>query len=278
VALEVPFLADRVNDNADLLSADTEARLSARLRGFEEASGSQVVVLTIPSLEGESLEEFSLRVAETWALGREGVDDGVLLLIARDDRKMRIEVGYGLEGRLTDAQSGRILRNVLRPRFRAGEFDAGIEEAIEVILGTIEGADVIPPDEPGPSGPLPFRLGMLAFFLAVMSVFATSAIFSEGCSSWILYLFLIPFFGAFPSALLGPKAGAIFIGLWVVAFPLLKLFFRKTTIGKRWVRDHPGWTTWNSGGGGGGRGGGFSGGGFSGGGGSFGGGGASGSW
>jgi uncharacterized protein len=278
-ALEVPFLSGRVNDYADLLSAEAEQRIVARLSGFEQARGSQVVVLTILSLEGEALEEFSLRVAETWALGRKEVDDGVLLLVARDDRKMRIEVGYGLEHQLTNAQSGRILRNVLRPRFQNGDFDGGIEEAVNVIIGTLEGADVIPPDETGGQHDLPVRLGIFAFFLAVISVFAMTAIFSSGCNSWFLYVFLMPFFGAFPSALLHPKAGIIAVGGWAILFPVMKFLLRKTDFGKRWTEEHPGWTNWSGGGGGGGfSGGGFSGGGFSGGGGSFGGGGASGSW
>jgi uncharacterized protein len=277
-ALEVPYLSGRVNDNADILSQAAENRLSARLAGFEEASGSQVAVLTIPSLEGEALEEYSLRVAETWALGREGVDDGVLLLIARDDRKMRIEVGYGLEHQLTDAESGRILRNVIRPRFQNGEFDAGVEEAVEVILGTLEGADVIPPDTTTDMPMLPVRLGMMGFFFAVTSVFALSAIFTKGCSGWFLYVFLMPFYAAFPSALVHSKAGLVVLGAWVVGFPILRWLLGRTELGKKWKERHPSWTNWSSGGGGGYSGGGFSGGGFSGGGGSFGGGGSSGSW
>jgi uncharacterized protein len=281
-ALEVPYLTGRVNDYANLISLETEERMSARLEAFENRTGSQVAVLTIPSLEGEAPEEFSHRVAETWELGREGVDDGVLLLVAHDDRKMRIEVGYGLEHQLTDAQSGRILRNVMRPRFREGNFDGGIESGVDAVLGTLEGADVIPPDPDG-SGfgdtGLPVRLGFFAFFLAVISVFALSAIFSSGCGSWFLYVFLMPFFGAFPGVLLHPLAGGICLLLWVVGFPLLKLWLSKTPSGKRWVETHPGWTSWTRGSGSGGwSGGGFSGGGFSGGGGSFGGGGASGSW
>ena len=277
-ALEVPYLSGRVNDNADILSQAAEERMSARLAGFEEGSGSQVAVLTIPSLEGEALEEYSLRVAETWALGREGVDDGVLLLIARDDRKMRIEVGYGLEHQLTDAESGRILRNVIRPRFQNGEFDAGVEEAVDVILGTLEGADVIPPDTTTDLPMWPVRLGMLGFFFAITSVFALSAIFSKGCGGWVLYVFLMPFYAAFPSALVHPKAGLLVLAAWVVGFPILRWLLGRTELGKKWKEQHPSWTNWSSGGGGGYSGGGFSGGGFSGGGGSFGGGGSSGSW
>ncbi len=127
--LEVPFLSGRVNDYAELIPPETEERIAAKLEAFEGSTGAQLAVLTVPSLGDEVLEEYSLRVAETWGLGREEQDDGVLLLVARDDRKMRIEVGYGLEARLTDAQCGRILRNVLRPAFREGDFGGGIEAA-----------------------------------------------------------------------------------------------------------------------------------------------------
>jgi len=124
LALDVPRLTGRVNDYADLLSSDAEIRIEQKLAMLEKDTGAQVAVLTIQSLEAESLEEYSLRVAETWALGRGDQDDGALLLIARNDRKMRLEVGYGLEPTLTDIMSKRILDQVLRPRFRAGDFDA----------------------------------------------------------------------------------------------------------------------------------------------------------
>ena len=126
-ALEVPYLAGRVNDLADLLSPGAEARIEEELAALERETGAQGAVLTVPSLEGDPLEDFSLRVVDTWKLGREGVDDGVLLVIARDERQVRIEVGYGLEATLTDVGSKRILSDVMTPRFRAGDFDGGVE-------------------------------------------------------------------------------------------------------------------------------------------------------
>lgn len=126
-ALEVPYLSGRVNDLADLLNPGAEGRLEQTLGQLEQETGAQAAVLTIPSLEGDPLEDFSLRVVETWKLGREEADDGVLLLIARDDRKVRIEVGYGLEATLTDVQSKRIISNLMTPRFREGDFDGGVE-------------------------------------------------------------------------------------------------------------------------------------------------------
>ena len=115
---------------------------------MEADTGTQVAVLTIDSLEGEQLEEYSLRVAETWALGRKGQDDGALLLIVKNDRKMRLEVGYGLEPTLSDVMSRRILDQILRPRFRAGDFDAGVSAAIDAIDGLVRGTSTLPPPDP----------------------------------------------------------------------------------------------------------------------------------
>jgi uncharacterized protein len=284
LAKEVPYLTGRVNDYAEMIDQVTEERIETKLGDFETATGAQVAVLTIESLEGDPLEDFSLRVVETWELGRQGVDDGLLLLVARDDRKMRIEVGYGLEGSLTDLESGRILNNILRPAFRSGEFAAGIEAGVDAIVGTLQGEEVIPQEAPTPvdtdiSEGLG-RLGIFLFFLFVVGTFAFVALFSEGCSGWFLYLFLTPFFFAFPGALLRPAAGLWFGFGWLIFFPLFKLWLAKSGSGRRFVKRHPSWTTFPSSGGwsGGGGGGGFSGGGFSGGGGSFGGGGASSSW
>ncbi|PYM56963.1 MAG: methanol dehydrogenase, partial [Candidatus Rokuibacteriota bacterium] len=138
-ALDVPYLAGRVNDLARVLSPAARDRLEAKLRDLEQRTGAQVAVLVIPSLEGESLEAYSVRVAQTWKLGRKGVDDGVLFLVAKNDRKMRIEVGYGLEPRLTDALSRQILDDQVRPRFRNNDFDGGIEAGVDAIGAVIEG-------------------------------------------------------------------------------------------------------------------------------------------
>lgn len=282
IALEVPYLSGRVVDLADLISAETESRMDVKLADLESRRGHQIAVLTVPSLEGEVLEEYSLRVAETWGLGRAEQDDGVLLFIARDDRKMRIEVGYGLEADLTDAESGRILRNILTPSFRAGDFDGGIERGIDAIIGTLDGEEVIPPDPPSGGGtdmPLAGRFFMGGLFFLVVGMFSLISIFSSGCQSWFLYVFLMPFWGSFPMVIFGPRGGVVCLALWVVGAPILKVLFGHTGWGKRWLAAHPGWGNWSSGSGGwSSGGGGWSGGGFSGGGGSFGGGGSSGGW
>jgi uncharacterized protein len=282
--LEVPFLAGRVNDLADLVPPEVEMRLEARLERLENERGAQVVVLTVPSLEGEILEEYSLRVAETWGIGRGEADDGALLLIARDDRKMRLEVGYGLEPTITDLASKRILDDLLRPRFRAGDFAGGIEAAVEAMAGLIAGEDVLPrPAEVGSKGAipdLPGRLAAGALFLLVVGIFSLAAIATQGCAGWFLYLFLIPFWIFFPLGILGMPAGAVAAGLWIVGFPILWLWVHRSRPGKAWRKRHSRGLfgqAWSSSGGWRGGGGRSGGGGFSGGGGSFGGGGASGS-
>jgi uncharacterized protein len=138
-ALAVPPLRGRVNDLAGLIPTDRERALEKRLEDFETKTSHQIAVLTIPSLEGEDLEGFSLRVAESWKLGKKGFDNGVLLLVAKNDRKLRIEVGYGLEGVLPDALASRIIREVIVPRFRANDFAGGIEAGLEAIMKATQG-------------------------------------------------------------------------------------------------------------------------------------------
>jgi len=139
-ALDVPPATGYVNDRADMLSPATERKLEEALRAFESSDSTQLVVLTIPSLEGEAPEEYSLRVAESWGIGQRDKDNGALLLIARDERKVRIEVGYGLEDRLTDLLAGRIIDLEITPRFRRGDFDGGILAGVEAMARAVRGA------------------------------------------------------------------------------------------------------------------------------------------
>ncbi|MEM1115358.1 MAG: TPM domain-containing protein [Bacteroidota bacterium] len=136
---DVPALTGRVVDRADLLSASAEVALVETLAAHEDSTGNQVVVLTIRSLEGEVLEPYATRVFRAWDLGQEDDDNGVLLLVAVAERQVRIEVGYGLEGSLTDAAAGSIIRREIVPEFKAGNFEAGILAGASSILGTIEG-------------------------------------------------------------------------------------------------------------------------------------------
>ncbi len=139
LALDVPALKGRVNDYAGMLSSYTKQQLDGILRDIEQTDSTQIVVLIIPSLEGEVLEEFSIKVADQWKIGQKGLDNGAVLLIAKKERDIRIEVGYGLEGSLTDLMAGRIIRNVIVPQFRAGNFDQGVLDGVQAMIGVVRG-------------------------------------------------------------------------------------------------------------------------------------------
>ncbi|HWO07959.1 MAG TPA: TPM domain-containing protein, partial [Polyangiaceae bacterium] len=139
-ALEVPPLEGRrVNDRAGVLSARERGELEARLAAYERGTGHQLAVLIVPSLEGDPIEDFSIRVVESWKLGKQGRDDGVLLLIALQDRKIRIEAGYGLEGDLPDARASRIVNEVITPEFQRGEMALGISLGVAAIAAVTGG-------------------------------------------------------------------------------------------------------------------------------------------
>ncbi|MCC6141669.1 MAG: TPM domain-containing protein [Nitrospira sp.] len=266
-SLDVPPLTGRVMDLAHVLSTGETDRLTADLQTHETATGNQVVVLTLPSLEGEPLEPFAHRVATTWKLGQKGTDNGALLLVALKERKVRIEVGYGLEGALTDAKSAQIIRNEMVPSFRAGNFPGGITAGVAAILKTIEGTYQAPERPPVSVGGGDV-VGQVVMALIVGVVFglalsnvnrAVGVLTGTGLSVW-LSPWLIPAIGA---------------GLVTL---LLVLVLGGASPGRR-GRGFDDWTSYSSRGGGWGGGGfGGGGGGFSGGGGDFGGGGSSGDW
>ncbi len=280
LALDVPILVARVNDYGGMLSPATEAQIEATLESLERDKGSQVVVLTIPSLEDEVLEDYSLRVAETWELGRGDQDDGALLLIVRDDRKMRLEVGYGLEPVITDAMSRRILDGVLKPQFRAGNFDGGVERGVEAIDGLVRGTSSLPPPSASAGddvAPTMFGVFWLLFLMPFIS-----GVLRTNPFQWMLYLLLAPFMFAGGTASAGPNAAPAFLLAWLVGAPLIWSFFgrrqKKRTVRRRRSGGvFPG-GAWSSGTGWGGGGWSGGGGGFSGGGGGFGGGGSSSGW
>ncbi len=139
LALEFPPLTGRVVDLADLLSPEQEAALTVKLEAFEQKSSDQIVVATIPSLNGEVLEDYANKLYRTWALGQKQEDNGVLFLVSRDDHKLRIEVGYGLEGQLTDALSKIIIENTIIPAFRGGDFAGGIAKGTDDIISVVSG-------------------------------------------------------------------------------------------------------------------------------------------
>ncbi|MCB1175662.1 MAG: TPM domain-containing protein [Leptospiraceae bacterium] len=287
-ARDVPRLSGRVVDETGTLSNPTQAELTRILAEHEDQSSNQIAVLIIDSLEGDALEEFSLRTAAAWGLGQKGTDNGVLLLVAKQDRKMRIEVGYGLEGSLTDARCKQILDNELAPRFRAGDFDAGILAGVQAIIAAIDGS-YSPPAETGSQVEWIFRIlfaiPFLGIFFFVVGIFTLMCLKENGGMGWFLYFFLIPFWFAFPTGALTWEIGQYFGYTYVVFTALAKLLMLITDTNKKfndWVDDKipifhgmrgGNSSSWSSS-----SGGSSSSSSFSGGGGSFGGGGSSSSW
>jgi uncharacterized protein len=143
----IPPLTARVTDATGTLTSEQRSALEQTLQAFENKKGSQISVLIVPTTQPETIEQYSIRVVEQWKLGRKSVDDGVLLIVAKDDRALRIEVGYGLEGVLTDATSNRIINEVIVPRFRQGDFHGGITAGVESIMNVINGEPLPPPDK-----------------------------------------------------------------------------------------------------------------------------------
>ena len=141
----VPPLKARVTDLTGTLSAQQRSTIEQKLAAFETRKGAQIGVLMLPTTKPETVEQYAVRVQETWKLGRKGVDDGVLLLVAKDDRKLRIEVGYGLEGVLPDAVAKRIIEDDIAPQFRGGGFYAGINAGVDRIMNVIDGEPLPPP-------------------------------------------------------------------------------------------------------------------------------------
>ena len=131
---DIPALKSHVTDTTGTLSTSDIANIDATLRGFEQKKGTQIAVLMVPTTQPEPIEQYSLRVAEAWKVGRKGVDDGALLVVAKNDRKLRIEVGYGLEGALNDATSRRIIAEVISPKFRTGDFAGGIAAGVDKMI------------------------------------------------------------------------------------------------------------------------------------------------
>ena len=138
-ALAVPALQGYVNDYAGMISPTLRDRLEGELKAFEQSDSTQLVLLTIPSLEGEPIETFSIKVGETWKIGQKNKDNGIIVVVAKQERKIRIEVGRGLEGRLTDLLAGRIVDLVITPRFKRGDFDGGFQAGISALIDATRG-------------------------------------------------------------------------------------------------------------------------------------------
>jgi uncharacterized protein len=249
-AADVPFLTGRVVDNAEILSAATREALEARLAAHEQATTNQVVVLTVPSLDDESIEDFAIRVFESWKLGRRDQDNGVLVIVAPFERRMRIEVGYGLEGTLTDLQSARIIRDRMTPLFKDGRYDDGVTAGIDAIVDTLEGRETaampaqglptrdVPSTDDAFAGfadelpPWPMRILLGAFIFGIIGLFTVVGLLTPGMG-WFLYLFLIPFWAMFPIVVVGVRGALVLLVTYVVGFPVAKLIIAR----KGWYRS-----------------------------------------
>ena len=165
LAIPVPALSGRVNDYGSMISARARADIEAKLQQLEAAESTQIVILTVPSLQGDPIEDFSIKVAEAWKIGHKGSDNGVLLIVSRDDHKVRIEVGYGLEGKLTDFLAGRIIRDEIYPAFKAGQFDVGFSRAVDALIAVVHGEYKVKPQAKRGSKP---SMPLLAIILLVI--------------------------------------------------------------------------------------------------------------
>ena len=202
-ALKVPPLEGRVNDLAQLLSRDAEQKINQQLIAYEKTTGHQLAVLTIPSLEGDPLEDFSIRVVEAWQLGKKGKDDGVLVLVVSKDHKMRIEVGYGLEGVLPDAAAEQIVRNIMAPRFRSGDYEGGITAAVDAVISKTGGqATALPASTDAMRNLQPARpLSLFARIVKGLIELGLFGIFGVGFLIWLVI-----------GRLAGRRSGGIYFG------------------------------------------------------------------
>lgn len=250
----VPELKARVTDLTGTLSVSQQAELEKSLAAFEAKKGSQIAILLVPTTQPESIEQFSMRVAESWKLGRKGVDDGMLILVAKNDRSLRIEVGYGLEGVVPDVVAKRIVSEIITPQFKQGRFFEGLQEGVARLVGVVDGEPLPPPPEQREGSTSEDWWGAV-FVAAVLGGGMLRAIFGA-------------LFGAsIAAAIAGSVVWLIAGALGMAVFAAIVVFIITLLGGGSGGRLGGG--GWSSGG---------SGGGFSGGGGGFGGGGASGRW
>jgi uncharacterized protein len=271
----VPPLSGRVVDQTGTLAAGDIASLTQTLKDLETRKGSQIAVLIVPTTDGEAIEQFSLRVAEAWKIGRKKIDDGALLVIAKNDRRLRIEVGYGLEGALTDATTKRIIDEDITPRFKAGDFGGGVAAGIDKMVRIVNGEKLPEPEPPhwqdsqsfDPSDLFnPFLIIPAVLFGGLLRGLMGRLLGSvaAGALTAMIAWFMV-----------GSVLAAAIVGVVASLFVLISDGFTSAGSGRR--GSPGGWSggsggSWSSGGSS------SDSGSFSGGGGSFGGGGASGSW
>jgi uncharacterized protein len=261
----VPPLKARVTDLTGTLGKEQQATIEQQLAAFEARKGAQIGVLLLPTTNPETIEQFAVRVQEEWKLGRKGVDDGVLLVVAKDDRTLRIEVGYGLEGVLPDATAKRIIEEDITPALRHGDFYAGISAGVNRIMKVIDGEPLPPPKNTATSAASRYLDWIFpAFIVLLIGRSVANAIFGRFLGSGIT--------GGILGVLVWLMSGLLIAGLAVGVLAFMFSLFAGIPTGRMSRGRGHGWSSGGFGGGG------FGGGGFGGGGGMSGGGGASGRW
>ena len=265
----IPDLSARVTDLTQTLSPAVKSLLEEKLNTFEKQKGSQIAVLIVPTTRPEEIEQYSIRVVEKWKLGRKKVDDGILVLVAKDDHKMRIEVGYGLEGAIPDLTAKRVISEVIAPKFKQGNFADGLVDGVDKLIGLVDGEALPAPDESqiGFTSLQPIHLipiGGLIFMVVAYVGGIVRFIFGRTFGSLITGITIGGVIWYLTAVLIWSLASGFFAIL--LGFLLGSVKYKNGSF-----VDGNGRGTFSSGGFGGG-------GGFSGGGGGFGGGGASGSW
>ena len=274
----VPPLTGRVVDQTGTLTGADIAALTNTLKDLETRKGSQIAVLIVPTTDGEAIEPFALRVAEAWKIGRKKIDDGALLVIAKNDHRLRIEVGYGLEGALTDATTRRIIDEVITPKFKAGDFAGGVRAGIERMIRVIDGEKLPAPEPEHWQAPGP--LDDVANPFVIFGLIILASVLRSALGPLVGALATGGIVGVVAWFVAGSLAASILLAViaFVVTLLASNMVSTSPSIGRGRYGRSGGWVVGSGGGGGAWSGGGDSDGGFSGGGGSFGGGGASGSW
>ena len=269
----VPQLSGRVVDQTGTLSSGDVAQLTQTLADLERRKGSQIAVLIVPTTDGEAIEQFSLRVAEAWKIGRKKVDDGALLIVAKNDRRLRIEVGYGLEGALTDVTTKRIIDEIITPKFKSGNFAGGISDGINRMIGLINGEKLPTPEPPHWDGQGLFdHIDALNPFLLFI-VFVVSSALRAALGRGLGALAAGGFVTTLAWFLWGDLSAALALGFFIAIITLFVNFVSSGGGSSGWSSGSSSSSDWSSS-----SSSSSDSGSFSGGGGSFGGGGASGSW
>jgi uncharacterized protein len=237
---DIPYMTGRITDNAQILSPETRRLLAERLKEHEDRTTNQIAVLTVPTIHSESIEEYAVDVFEEWKLGQKEKDNGILIIVVPNDRRMRIEVGYGLEPTLTDGMAGQIIQSIMTPRFKNGDFDGGISDGVNAIINVLGGAEL--PDMVdynisveksddfvfrGPDMGIMERILIGAFIFGIIGLFTVIGIITPGMG-WFLYFFLIPFWAMFPIFILGIKGAFICLITYLIIFPVTKLLFKNS--------------------------------------------------